>query len=111
MDSLQHSVVHRLPQSYRRLHALPGGSELQQVPDYASDDLIGLCLLSHQGEQAWRVMQQIQEALAEIQLSCSVVEWEGEPCLFVAREDELTTTCRLKNFGVSIAEAFSQPSA
>lgn len=105
VNRLQHSVVHRLPQSYRwgagkRLEprALSGTE--------AEDDLVGLSLLSHQGVQAWDIMQMLKEALAEIQLDCAVVEWEGEPCLFVARNDECATTCRLKNFGVGIAEAF-----
>ncbi|MNL83186.1 hypothetical protein D3C87_2107620 [compost metagenome] len=51
-------------------------------------------------------MQKIEAALAEIQLACTVVEWEGEPCLFVHRDDESATTCRLKSFGVGIAEPF-----
>nr|WP_281434468.1 hypothetical protein [Erwinia phyllosphaerae] len=106
VNRLQHSVVHRLPQHYRwgaenrpEPH-LPGSAETES-------DLVGLSLLSHQGRQAWDIMQMLKEALAEIQLDCSVVEWEGEPCLFVARNDECTTTCRLKNFGVGIAETFN----
>lgn len=105
VNRLQHSVVHRLPQSYRwgagnRLEPrVSGGAE-------AEDDLVGLSLLSHQGVQAWDIMQMLKDALAEIQLDCAVVEWEGEPCLFVARDNESATTCRLKNFGVGIAETF-----
>ncbi|MDK6951247.1 hypothetical protein QP384_11005, partial [Klebsiella pneumoniae] len=38
---------------------------------------------------------------------CSVLECEGEPCLFVNLQDEFAATCRLKNFGVAIAEPFS----
>ncbi|MDI8954396.1 hypothetical protein MJO10_32290, partial [Salmonella enterica subsp. enterica serovar Anatum] len=41
------------------------------------------------------------------QVPCSVLECEGEPCLFVNRQDEFAATCRLKNFGVAIAEPFS----
>ena len=37
----------------------------------------------------------------------SVLECEGEPCLFVKSQDEFAATCRLKNFGVAIAEPFS----
>lgn len=113
MSSLQHSIVHRLPQSYR-WGASPGGAGVQPIvmsTVAAEDDLIGLSLLSDSGEQAWRVMQMIKEALADIQLDCAVLEWEGQPCLFVARHDESTTTCHLKNFGVGIAEPFGQTSA
>ncbi|MFU9136476.1 YejG family protein [Erwinia tasmaniensis] len=107
---LQHSVVHRLPQSYRwgtgsaKLSVEPLPLVLNGVAD--DDDLIGLSLLSHQGEQAWDIMQMIKEALADIKLECAVVEWDGQPCLFVTRHDESATTCRLKNFGVGIAETW-----
>ncbi|MEN5014894.1 YejG family protein [Erwinia sp. Eh17-17] len=108
MNTLQHSVVHRLPLSYR-WGTGPVGLviEAQTLNGLSSeDDLIGLRLLSHSGAPAWEIMQKIEAALAEIQLACSVVEWEGEPCLFVQREDESATTCRLKSFGVGIAEPF-----
>ena len=105
VNKLQHSIVHRLPQSYRwGVGNLPEPRLADVLA--AEDDLIGLNLLSHQGAQAWDIMQMLKEALAEIQLDCAVVEWEGEPCLFVARNDECTATCRLKNFGVGIAETF-----
>ncbi|MDI5424820.1 hypothetical protein MJM99_32090, partial [Salmonella enterica subsp. enterica serovar Kentucky] len=42
--------------------------------------------------------------LSDIEVPCSVLECEGEPCLFVNRQDEFAATCRLKNFGVAIAE-------
>ena len=45
--------------------------------------------------------------LCDIEVDSSVVECEGEPCLFVNRQDEFAATCRLKNFGVAIAEPFS----
>lgn len=109
MNTLQHSVVHRLPQSYR-WSAGPVGVAIEPRALNllnSDDDLIGLRLLSHSGASAWEIMQKIEAALAEIQLNCSVLEWEGEPCLFVQREDECATTCRLKNFGVGIAEPFS----
>lgn len=105
VNRLQHSVVHRLPQSYR----WGAGNRLEPRAFSgveAEDDLVGLSLLSHQGVQAWDIMQMLKEALAEIQLDSAVVEWEGEPCLFVSRYNECATTCRLKNFGVGIAEAF-----
>ncbi len=108
MNTLQHSVVHRLPQRYRWC-ASPRGQviEAQALNGlHNEDDLIGLRLLSHDGACAWEIMQKIEAALAEIQLACTVVEWEGEPCLFVHRDDESATTCRLKSFGVGIAEPF-----
>lgn len=109
LNTLQHSVVHRLPSSYRRCSG-PAGVTL--APETASvlnsdEDLIGLRLLSHNGASAWEIMQSIKLTLADIQLECAVLEWEGEPCLFVHRQDECTTTCRLKNFGVGIAETFA----
>lgn len=113
MNTLQHSVVHRLPQSYR-WGAGPTGTCVEPLflnSITADDDLVGLTLLSHQGAQAWDIMQMIKDALAEIQLDCAVVEWGGEPCLFVSRHDECTTTCRLKNFGVGIAETLKDSSA
>lgn len=110
MNTLHHSVVHRLPLSYRRCQGPVGLSvELRESNSLNSDeDLIGLRLLSHSGASAWEIMQKIESALADIQLDCSVLEWEGEPCLFVQRDDECATTCRLKNFGVGIAETFSR---
>jgi len=113
VNSLQHSVVHRLPQNYRWGGETSGTSVepllLSNVA--ADDDLVGLSLLSHHGQQAWAVMQMIKDALTEIQLDSSVLEWEGEPCLFVACHDESATICRLKNFGVGIAEPFRDVSA
>lgn len=50
---------------------------------------------------------QTKRALSDIEVPCSVLECEGEPCLFVNRRDEFAATCRLKNFGVAIAEPFS----
>ncbi|HAZ54168.1 MAG TPA: hypothetical protein DCY50_03865, partial [Franconibacter helveticus] len=47
------------------------------------------------------------QALSDIEVDCSVLECEGEPTLFVNRQDEFAATCRLKNFGVAIAETFS----
>ncbi|MBP2167567.1 hypothetical protein J2125_000759 [Erwinia toletana] len=109
MNTLQLSVVHRLPQSYRWSAGLSGGTiEPLEISGLTNDnDLIGLKLLSHNGESAWDIMQILKTALNEIQVECAVVEWQGEPCLFVHRNDESATNCRLKNQGVAIAEAFS----
>lgn len=113
LNTLQHSVVHRLPQSYRWCTGSAGASVEPLAVNLrdSDDDLIGLRLLSHDGASAWEIMQSIKLALADIQLECAVLEWEGEPCLFVHRQDESTTTCRLKNFGVGIAETFSRDRA
>ena len=54
-------------------------------------------------------MQQLNLSLQEIQVDCAIVEWEGEPCLFVQRSDESATMCRLKNVGAAIAEPLSAP--
>ncbi|MFG1172007.1 YejG family protein [Erwiniaceae bacterium CAU 1747] len=109
MNILQHSVVHRLPVSYRCCIGPAGVTVEPQTANAlnSDDDLIGLRLLSHNGDSAWEIMQNIKLALADIQLECSVLELEGEPCLFVHRQDECTTTCRLKNFGVGIAETIA----
>ncbi|KOC89355.1 YejG family protein [Winslowiella iniecta] len=109
MNTLQLSVVHRLPQSYRWCAGLAGGSvEPLEISALAHDnDLIGLKLLSHDGELAWDIMHMLKASLVDIQVECSVVEWQGEPCLFVHRDDESATNCRLKNQGVAIAETFS----
>ncbi|QKJ87868.1 hypothetical protein PMPD1_2932 [Paramixta manurensis] len=103
------SVVHRLPQYYRWSAGLAGS----RVEPYTlsesgnENDLIGLKLLSHNGAPAWDVMAVLKAALADIQLECALLEWEGEPCLFVQRVDECAATGRLKNQGVAIAETFS----
>ncbi|MEJ4044902.1 YejG family protein [Erwinia sp. SLM-02] len=109
LNTLQHSVVHRLPASYRRCSGPVGVTVEPQASNVlnSDDDLIGLRLLSHNGDSAWEIMQNIKLALADMQLDCAVLELEGEPCLFVHRQDECTTTCRLKNFGVGIAETFA----
>ncbi|TQI81318.1 YejG-like protein [Serratia fonticola] len=109
MDSIQLSVVHRLPQSYRWLSGFTG-SKVEPIPLSGIDEgnnLIGLKLLSHDGGDAWRVMQQLNLSLQEIQVDCAVVEWEGEPCLFVHHCDESAAMCRLKNVGAAIAEQLS----
>lgn len=109
MKRLQLSVVHRLPQSYRWLTGF-AGSRVEQVPQaVCADDncLVALKLLSPDGDSAWPVMQKLSQALTDIEVSSAIVECEGEPCLFVNMQDEFAATCRLKNFGVAIAESFS----
>ncbi len=109
MKSLQLSVVHRLPQSYRWLNGFCG-IKVEPV-DFANggDELVGLTLLNHEGGTAWETMRELAQSLMEIQVSCSVLECEGQPCLFLHRDDECTALCRLKNIGVAIAEPAAAP--
>ncbi len=109
LNTLQLSIVHRLPQSYRWSAGF-AGSRVEPIPQHgqnAENCLIGLKLLSQDGEEAWPIMHKLSQALSDIEVVSSVVECEGEPCLFVNRQDESAATCRLKNFGVAIAESFS----
>lgn len=107
MNSFQLSIVHRLPQSYRWSSGFTGVKvePITAVSNADSDNnLIGLKLLSHQGALASQIMQRLKQSLHEMQIDCSVVEFEGEPCLFVHLRDESAVMCRLKNVGVAIAE-------
>ena len=109
LNTLQLSIVHRLPQSYRWLAGFTG-SKVEPIPQPTPDSegsLVALKLLSPNGEKAWPVMHSLSQALTDISVDSSVVECEGEPCLFVNSQDEFTATCRLKNFGVAIAEPFT----
>ncbi|WP_058911856.1 YejG family protein [Entomohabitans teleogrylli] len=109
MKTIQLSIVHRLPQCYR-WSAGYTGSRVEPIPQnhQSSDaDLVALKLLSPGGEKAWPVMRKLSQALSDISVDSSVLECEGEPCLFVNCQDEFAATCRLKNFGVAIAEPFS----
>ncbi|EHD8229912.1 YejG family protein [Escherichia coli] len=117
MTSLQLSIVHRLPQNYRWSAGFAGskvrrfeGSKVEPIPQNGpcgDNSLVALKLLSPDGDNAWSVMYKLSQALSDIEVPCSVLECEGEPCLFVNRQDEFAATCRLKNFGVAIAEPFS----
>ncbi|WP_414164323.1 YejG family protein [Superficieibacter sp. BNK-5] len=109
MTHQQLSIVHRLPQSYRWLSGF-AGSRVEPIPQSTpacENCLVALKLLSPDGDNAWPVMHTLSQALSDIEVDCSVLECEGEPCLFVSRQDEFAATCRLKNFGVAIAEPFS----
>lgn len=108
MTSLQLSIVHRLPQNYRWSAGF-AGSKVEPIPQNGpcgDNSLVALKLLSPDGDNAWSVMYKLSQALSDIEVPCSVLECEGEPCLFVNRQDEFAATCRLKNFGVAIAEPF-----
>ncbi|MCL6744839.1 MULTISPECIES: YejG family protein [Kosakonia] len=109
MNTLQLSIIHRLPQCYRWSDGF-AGAKVEPIPQNgqsADDTLVALKLLSPDGDNAWPVMHKLSQALSDIEVNCSVLECEGEPCLFVNCEDEFAATCRLKNFGVAIAEPFS----
>lgn len=109
VNTLQLSIVHRLPHCYRWLTGF-AGSKVEPIPQNgpkAENCLIGLKLLSDNSDSAWPTMHNLSLALRDIEVDSSVVECEGGPCLFVNRQDELAATCRLKNFGVAIAESFS----
>ncbi|EMW0834899.1 hypothetical protein HZL08_01555 [Enterobacter roggenkampii] len=109
MNTLQLSIVHRLPQSYRWSAGF-AGSKVEPIPQNVAgceNCLVALKLLSPSDENAWRVMERLSQALTDIEVDSSVLEYEGEPCLFVKSQDEFAATCRLKNFGVAIAEPFS----
>lgn len=108
MTSLQLSIVHRLPQNYRWSAGF-AGSKVEPIPQNGpcgDNSPVALKLLSPDGDNAWSVMYKLSRALSDIEVPCSVLECEGEPCLFVNRRDEFAATCRLKNFGVAIAEPF-----
>ncbi len=107
VNNIQLSVVHRLPQHYRWSSGLTG-VQVEPLPLTVMADetnLIGLRLLSHDGDSAWQIMEKLRLTLAEIQVDSSVLEWEGEPCLFVEGCHEGATLCRLKNVGAAIADS------
>ena len=109
MNTLQLSIVHRLPQSYRWSAGF-AGSKVEPIPQSGKEgenSLVALKLLSPDDENAWPVMERLSQALTDIEVVSSVLECEGEPCLFVNSQDEFAATCRLKNFGVAIAEPVS----
>ena len=113
MTNIPLSVVHRLPNHYRWLNGF-SGIKVEPIASSSDDnnELIGLTLLSHEGDTAWEVMRELAHSLVEIQIACSVLECEGQPCLFFHRDDECTCLCRLKNIGVAIAEpVFAPPTA
>lgn len=72
-----------------------------------ANNLIGLKLLSPEGDTARQVLQGLNLSLREIQVESNIIECDGELCLFVKRDDESATMCRLKNIGTAIAESVS----
>ncbi len=109
VNTLQLSIVHRLPQGYRRT-AQESGFSVEPIPpgvQGGDNSLVGLKLLSPAGDSAWSTILNLRQALSDIDVESAVLECEGGPCLFVGRQDECTATCHLKNFGVAIAETFS----
>lgn len=80
MNTLQLSIVHRLPQSYRWSAGF-AGSKVEPIPQNGagSDNcLVALKLLSPSDENAWRVMERLSQALTDIEVDSSVLECEGE---------------------------------
>ena len=110
MNNLQLSVIHRLPQSYRYVNGFCG-IKVEPIDSVGGVDneLVGLTLLNHEGGTPWETMRELADSLVEIQVSCSVLECEGQPCLFLHRDDECAALCRLKNIGVAIAEPAAAP--
>ncbi|PHM33073.1 YejG family protein [Xenorhabdus innexi] len=106
MNNIQLSVVHRLPQSYRWSSGFVGTRVeiLSEEETEIGNILMGLKLLSHEGEHAGRILHDIHQSISDMQIVSAVIEWEGEPCLFFAREDESAVICRLKTLGAAIAE-------
>ncbi|AYA39763.1 hypothetical protein HZS38_03695 [Xenorhabdus nematophila] len=106
MNNIQLSVVHRLPQSYRWSSGFVG-TKVEVIPAEDTDtrnSLTGLKLLSHEGEKARDILHDINQSIADMQILSAVIEWEGESCLFFAKEDESAVMCRLKTLGAAIAE-------
>lgn len=103
---LQQSIVHRLPQSYRWRAGFAGSSVEPIVNNDKNHEnqLVGLKLLGYNGEKIVIIMEKLSQALSDIDVASSVIECEGELCLFVSHQDEPAATCRLKNCGVAIAE-------
>lgn len=105
----QLAIIHRLPQSYRWLSG-QRRSQVELIPDSGLSSekyLIGLKLLSYEGDKAWLIMERLSLALNDIDVESVVIEYQGEPCLFVEAVNEQTATCHLKNCGVAIAESMS----
>jgi hypothetical protein len=70
VNTLQLSIVHRLPQSYRWLAGF-AGSRVEPIPqnvDDAEGSLVALKLLSPDGESAWPVMHKLSQALSDIEV-------------------------------------------
>lgn len=106
VNTLQLSIVHRLPQSYRWRTGFTGSKvePIEQNDNSHENCLIGLKLLGYEGNKVLPIMDKLSQALSDIDVASSVVEYDGDLCLFVSQYDELAATCRLKNCGVAIAE-------
>lgn len=106
------SVLQRLPQFYHWYAGSAGTkvepAELSDLINEKSgsgeDNLIGLKLLSYPGPRSRQVMHKISQYLSAIDIVNSVVDVDGEPCLFVNFHDEAIALCCLKNLGIAIAE-------
>ncbi|SFC91159.1 YejG family protein [Pragia fontium] len=105
------SVLQRLPQFYH-WYAGEVGSRVEptELPEVFDDgmgnngNLIGLKLLGYPSAHSWEVMGKISQYLNGINIQNSVIEVDGEPCLFVNSNDEAIALGYLKNLGVAIAD-------
>ena len=73
--TLQLSIVHRLPQSYRWSVGF-AGSKVEPIPQNGQSNensLVALKLLSPDGDSAWSVMHKLSQALSDIEVPCSVL--------------------------------------
>lgn len=69
MNTLQLSIVHRLPQSYRWSAGF-AGSKVEPIPQSGANSdncLVALKLLSPEEGNAWPVMEKLSQALTDIE--------------------------------------------
>lgn len=72
MNTLQLSIVHRLPQNYRWSAGF-AGSKVEPIPQNGQsteNSLVALKLLSPAGDSAWSVMHKLSQALSDIEVPC-----------------------------------------
>ncbi len=111
MNTLQLSIVHRLPQSYRWSAGF-AGSKVEPIPQNVAgceNCLVALKLLSPSDENAWRVMERLSQALTDIEVDSSVLECEGEPCLFVKSRGRVCCHLPPEKFWRCYCRAFLRP--
>ncbi|WP_232054870.1 hypothetical protein [Leminorella richardii] len=104
------SVLQRLPQFYHWYGGEEGSRvEASLLPSHFGaeqnkDNLIGLKLLSYANGRDWDVMSKISLYLKGIDVENSVIDVDGEPCLFIRSQDEALALGRLKDMGIAIAD-------
>lgn len=104
------SVLQRLPQFYH-WYADSTGTKVEPAvlpeifnEESEKDNLIGLKLLGYSGPHSRQVMHKISQYLKGFDIENSVIDVDGEPCLFVNSFNEAIAICCLKNLGIAIAE-------